>query len=358
MGLLLLLFVPALIGLVGLLLGRGKINWKEFLIQEGIVIVVIFAGFGIGSWSRTADTEIWSGVIASKEMQHTICCHTYPCNCHEVCSGSGEDRSCHEECDTCRQHNHDEAYSALTSNGEVAYSDTCNKPGSKEPKRYAEIKVGEPTAIEHPYTNYIKGNPDTILKRTVDLEKFNGVLPPYPRVFDWYRAERFIFKVSSATGTRQADWNTALAEANGRIGAAKQVSLIVLVTDSPDVSYIEALKREWIGGKKNDFVVILGTPHYPEISWAGVVSWSKSEDAKLAVRDRILALKQFDGEEIVKIIEEEVSAKYVRREMKDFEYLKASIEPSGAVQTILFIIGVLLSTGLTIYFWRHDPLDV
>lgn len=357
MTLLLLLIVPVVIGLIGFLKSGGEVNVKEFLVLEASVVLVIGIGFAIGSWSRTTDVEIWSGVIATKEKHRTGCCHSYPCNCHEVCSGSGENRSCSTHCDTCYQHSHDESYEATTSNGESAFSDTCNSPGSPEPPRWSQIVIGEPTAIEHRYANYVKASKDTLFKRDGALDKFAGQIPAYPRVYDWYRADRFIWSGKFNGDLHIQHLREQLAIANGKIGAAKQVDMIVIVTDSPDPAYLEALRQAWIGAKKNDFVVVVGEPEYPKVAWSGVLSWSKSEEAKIAVRDRILALPEFDGDAIIKITTDEVEAKYVRREMKDFEYLRSSVEPSNAVQIVLFILGTALSIGLTVWFWREDPLE-
>ncbi|MBI4142995.1 hypothetical protein HY480_03920, partial [Candidatus Uhrbacteria bacterium] len=96
-----LLLVPVLIGLGGLAFGKGRITWKEFLVHEGVVILVIGIGYAIAYWSQTTDTEIWNGTITSKTTDRMQCCHSYSCDCRQVCHGSGNERSCHTECDTC-----------------------------------------------------------------------------------------------------------------------------------------------------------------------------------------------------------------------------------------------------------------
>lgn len=349
MSLLLLLILPVLIGLIGFLKSGGEVNLKEFLVLEAVVVIVISVGFAIGAYNRTADKEIWSGTIAEKHTGLTTC----SCHCVQVCSGSGKSRSCHQVCQICPQR----FWKATTTNDESAYYrlGMCDVPGQSTPKRYDAIVIGEPTAIEHHYANYVKGSENTIFKRSgTDLEKFKDQIPAYPRVYDYYRADRFI---SEPNDDHQKHWNEQLAIENGKIGAAKQVSMIVIVTKASDPSYLEALRQSWIGAKKNDFVVVVGAPEYPKIAWAGVLSWSNAEEAKIAVRDRIMGLSEFDGEVVIKIISEEVNAKYVRREMKDFEYLKASIEPAALVKKILFFLGIAISVGLTIWFWREDPLN-
>lgn len=348
-----LLLIPLLIGLAGLILGKGLITWKELIAQEAAVVAFIGAGYLIALHARTSDTEIWNGVIARKWQGTEHCCHSYPCNCHEVCSGSGKDRSCHEHCDTCYRHSHDIDWNATTSNGETAFSDGCNSPGSSPPARWNAIIVGEPTAIEHSYTNYIKGNPDSILRRTGAQERFASRIPAYPEVYDHYRANRFL--AAGVAVPELGRLNARLSEINARLGAPKQVNITVIVVNEGDQAYLEGLREAWLGGKKNDLVVVIGAPQFPQIAWAGVVSWTRNEEIKLTIRDRIATLQAFDGDRVLDIVAEEVQGKFVRRPMADFEYLRATLEPPTWACWLLFILGCLASLGLSWYFWVADP---
>lgn len=352
----LLLFVPLLIGLLGLIFSNSRITWKEFLVQEGAVILVIGLGYFIALQNKSADTEIWNGTIVEKHKESQGCCHSYPCNCHESCSGSGKNRSCSTTCDTCYEHSHDVGFYATTSNGETAYSNTCNAPYSWEPSRYKIIKIGEPTAIEHNYQNYIRGNPDTIIKRTGVADKYKTLIPQYPKVFDYYRAHHFI----SAINIGAAEYNNfdeKLERLNAQLGAQKKVNIIVILTNVADQNYLEALRQEWIGGKKNDIIVVIGAPEFPKVGWSGVLSWTKNEDIKINIRNRLLDLNTFDGNKTLDIVREEVYTGFVHRQWSDYNYLKSTIEPRTWILYLLFIVGVLMSGGLAAYFWYEDPFE-
>lgn len=355
MALLGLLAIPLIVMLVGFFLSKGRITGKEFAVQFGVTVVLVAGGFFIGRWDATQDVEIWNGRIAKKDHGTEHCCHAYRCNCHEVCSGSGKNRSCHERCSTCYRHFYDKWWNSTTTNDERVFSDSCNSPSTSPPDRWVQIRVGEPTAVEHTYTNYIKAAPGTILRRQGLLEKYKKLIPQYPEVYDHYLVNRF-FSVS--VNTEGLDWNrlnSGLAEINADLGARKQVNVIVLVVPIDDRGYLHGLEEAWLGGKKNDLVVVVGTPNFPKISWVGVMSWTKMEEMKLAIRDRIENLGTFDGEKILDIIRAEVEGKFVRRPMADFAYLSSSITPSSGVMVFLFILGLVVCGGLQWYFWMEDP---
>ena len=122
--------------------------------------------------------------------------------------------------------------------------------------------------------------------------------------------------------------------------------------------YIHALEEAWLGGRKNDLVVIFGVGEYPKIDWVRVMSWTKEEILKVLLRDELQEIGTLEKrEEIIMKTKELVDKHFVRTRMRDFEYLMAGIRPSAGALVFLFILGVGLSICLTIYFWRNDPFE-
>lgn len=349
-----LLLVPIIIGGFGFYFGKGRINLREFGCHIVVACSIIGLGYGLALQNRSHDIEHWNGVITIKDMETTGCCHSYPCNCHEICSGSGEDRSCYTHCDTCHLHSHDKEFFATTSNGENAYSDGCNAPGDEPPARWKSINIGEPTSIEHGFTNYIKGNPDSILRRQGSLEKWANHVPAYPRVYDYYRASKIL--IDGLNVPELQKFNEQLSKINARLGKEKQVNIIIILTSVRDLSYAEAVKEAWLGGKKNDFIVIVGLSDYPTIEWVNILSWTTRESLKVTLRNALLEQKTFDESSLM-LIEEAVKKDFVIRQWQDFDYLKATVEPTPIVQAVLMFVGVLLSIGLQIYFYHEDPFN-
>jgi hypothetical protein len=143
---------------------------------------------------------------------------------------------------------------------------------------------------------------------------------------------------------------------NADLGKKKQVNIILVITNADDSAYIHALEEAWLGGKKNDFVVVIGTPHHPKIKWVRVMSWTRVEELKIAVRDRLQELGTLDKrDEILAVIREEVAAKFVRRPMADFEYLNAEIRPPTWALILIAALGIVVSVVLSIVFYIYDP---
>lgn len=353
MTLLLLLTIPAIIAVAGYFLGKGKITWKEFGVQFGVVVIIMAAGYFLGRCGATRDVEVWNGRVAEKHKGTESCCHSYPCNCREECSGSGKNKSCSTVCDTCYLHSEDEYWSASSTNRENIYYNGCNSPGSSTPVRWARIVVGEPTAVEHSFTNYIKAAPDSLFTKHGLIERYKKYIPRYPRVYDHYRINRALFV--NINEPKLGQINKRLSKINADLGKRKQVNIILVVVKSADRGMIHGLEEAWLGGKKNDLVLVIGAPKYPSISWVGVMSWTKQEMLKLTLRDKIESMGVFDSKKILSLVEKEVESKFVRRQMSDFKYLSASIEPPFWLLITLFIIGIIVSGVLQIYFWREDP---
>jgi hypothetical protein len=343
----LLLLVPLAIGVGVMYFSKGKVTLRELLVQEAAVALVVVVGYFIALGNKSSDVEHWNGVVASKDQYTVGCCHPYCCGwCQSCSSDSNGNQTCSTYCcSTCYEHNHDLEWDATSSNDENVFHDGCNPPYSSPPQRWSQIVVGEPTSVEHEFTNYIKGNPDSILRRRGLEQKWGKLLPDYPRVYDHYRADKFIGGGAEA--------NKLLAEMNGRLGKKKQVDVIVVATKVGEREFADALREHWLGGKKNDLVVVIGVPNAPTIGWVEVVTWSKSDSMNVAIRDQLQSLPAFDVPAILSVIETNVSASFVRRRWQDFDYLKSTVEPSTTATIILFVVGIALSIGLSILMYKN-----
>lgn len=346
--------LPFLVAMASFFLSGKKITLKELAVNLVVNAAVVSIIVAIVLHVNTSDTEIWNGRVAQKSRDVVSCSHGYPCNCHEVCSGSGKDRSCYTHCDTCYEHSFDVDWNLMTTNNERMSIERVDSQGISEPTRWTSIQVGEPTSVAHSYKNYIKGSPDTLFRTQDDAEVR---VPDYPaNIYDYYRLDRVIL-FGGATLSDLPQWNKDLSEINGNLGSKKQVNIVLVLAGSMTKEWFQKIQRKWVGGKKNDVVVIIGSSPEGALNWVDVMAWTDHSIFKVKMRDTIMSIGRIDRVAMFKAIADEVQANYKRKSMSDFKYLEASVRPSLLEYIIGIMISVLMSFGLSIFFWENDVFD-
>lgn len=353
-----LLLVPVIVGFAHMIALRK--NWREGLIVTAVstavgalLTVIVFYG---SAASQTADIEIWNGQVVSKSREHESYTRSYDCFCREVCSGSDNSRSCSTVCQTCYEDRYTVTWSCDTTIGtyriehlDSTWRSVYNTP---DPNRYSIIQKGDPVSKAVPYTNYVQAVPQSLFTpSSAELrQKFQNLIPAYPDgIYDFYRIDRFLtagFMVPDA-----AKWNTEISMALRDLGPKKEVNLIVLAVKSNDPNYEYALRDAWQNANKNDVVVILGTPNWPSIEWARVITWSKSEIFKVELRDKMIEIGNADTS-IIPVIATQIDKNFVRRSMKEFEYLKNEIDPPQWLIATLVILQVV--AALVVQYVIHQ----
>lgn len=346
--LLTLLLIPTLIALGTFLFGQKKVVWQEFLVQLGAQVILIFSVYSIMLWSNTRDLEVWNGRVALKKHEKVHCRHSYTCNCVTVSCG----KNCTTRvCQTCYEHSYDIDWFLKTTNSETIDIDTIDRQGLREPPRWTRAQIGDTTSLTHSYENYIKASPNSLFRHVGLTEKYKD-LPSYPQnVYDYHYLDRTVL-----VGTDLPDsvlWNKELRELNSDIGRKKEVNVIMVVTKNKPEDYFYALEQHWIGGKKNDVIVVADINDAGEINWVNTMVWTDAHIFKVNMRDSLLKLKKLDRELILPTIQAVVLKDYVRKPMKDFEYLKQSITPTKNQYIGLTIFGLLLSLGISWFVFAN-----
>jgi hypothetical protein len=233
-----------------------------------------------------------------------------------------------------------------------------NAQGTKEPRRWTDVTIGEPYAIEKSYVNYIKAVPESIFSEDDSCtdEEVASMVPDYPQVYDYYRIQR----VQAQRGIPDAvTWNDGLSEIAKELGASYEVNPIIQFVDTNDPTYQFALEKKWLNGKKNDVIVVFGVKEYPIIDFVRIVGW-ENEEIKHRLRT---SLELFDTlneeyrEYALSSIRENIVLYYDRMNMEDYEYLKDEIDPPLWSIVTGLILALLLSVGLTYYFHTQDPFN-
>lgn len=347
-----LILIPIIIAILGFVFLQHQITLKEFLIQNVVQIIVAAASIGIIYSANTTDTEVWNGRITDKAMKRVSCSHSYDCFCYQSCSTDSKGhQSCHQVCQTCYEHSYDQDWRVYTDLGSFNIS-RVDRQGLNKPPRFEAVIIGEPYAETRSYTNYIKGTPQTLFKDQGLLEKYINQVPPYPdQVYDYYRINRVV--VVGGYLPEQDKYLQLINDANRDLNPPMKVNMLLVVVFNKPQEYFYALRQAWMGGKKNDVVNVVNVDNDMKIIWSESMVWSDDAMLKIKFRDETILMDKLSPE-IITMMAKNVSNHYKRKQMKDFEYLKGTIIPSTGQLVTALIIGVLLSLGLSYFFYRED----
>lgn len=323
------------------------------LISVVITVLMFYAGIG----SQTHDEQILNGQVTSKSRDHGFYLRPYECRCRYVqrCSGSGSNRSCYSsrECDTCYEDRYTVTWSCYSTLGSfrIEHYDTTSPSvyNAPDPERYVIIREGDPVSRADSYTNYIKAVPETIFRPAQEelMARYADRIPAYPgNIYDIYRINRVV--PVGVNIPNLAEWNQKVSLELRQLGALKQANMVIVITNIEDPNYFFALQDAWVNGKKNDVVVVIGAPNFPaRAKWVNIMALSKDNIFQVKLRDKILAMEELTADAVVGGIAEEISTSFHRREMAEFEYLKAEIDPP----TWVMVVCMLFNIGAYVVFW-------
>lgn len=351
-----LLLLPVLIAIGFLLFGGRSLHIFEFLAMLGIAIVITGISSAIIYYRNFSDTEIWNGIVVNKTREEVHCRHDYCCGHCQSCSST----SCHTYCcSTCYEHPYDVDWNVYMSylpshiSSDSLSINTVDRQGLIEPPRWTLIHEGDPVCKSHKYINYIKGSPDTLFRNQGLVEKYIKVLPNYPdQIYDIYHLGRVV--PVNVLLPDIADWQTDLSKVNATLGPEKQVNIVMVIVTGQPEEYFEALKQHWIGGKKNDAIIVINIKQDHIIEWVSVMAWTDHSIFQVKLRNAILDLKTLDRQMVIPTISEHVDKYYVRKPMADFQYLEASIMPTVTEYAVISVVECIIMVGLGIWFLMND----
>jgi hypothetical protein len=321
------------------------ISWWEAGAQLVAALVIVGFTYQAGINAKMRDHQFLNGVVTEKKKERVACEHSYQCNCRSDSDGG-------TSCDTCYEHLNDWDWNVYTNAGTKPDNQftiaRVDRRGSRTPPRWTQVQIGEPVALRREFDNYILGAPDSLFHRIAAERQ----LPSYPTAFDYMRTNRVI-----SDGVVVPDlplWNTRLTEILSVLGPQKQSNVVIVFTNSPSDSYAEDLRNRWLGGKKNDTIVVIGSPSYPEIQWVGVFSWSRSDMLNVSLRNDILEMGTVDREALLGVIQSNVAEHFVRRSMSEYEYLRSEITPTPGFLIIGWLLAILAPLMIGFYFHARN----
>lgn len=341
MNLILVIAVPLLIIAISFVVFK-EITWKEAAVQLGGCLLILLISWQIAKWDGLSDTQLLNGRITEKVHGTQKCCH-----CHDVCTSRDKDGRCTSSIEVCA-HSRDHYWELDTSVGGITI-DRCDGWGSA-PAAWSNAVVGEPATRRDSYTNYLKAEPESLFVHN-SKAKFEGLVPDYPQVYGYYKANHVVSDGPPIPDELQQ----AMREANAELGYKKQVDITLVLTKVQDPTYAQSLEKKWLYGPKNSVNIVAGVRD-DKFSWVRVVTFSRVEALKVKIRDTLQGMR-VDDPAAVFAIRRLVNANFKRTPMAEFEYLARASEPRGWGLAVIVFLQLLVSIGSAVLMHKHDLFD-
>lgn len=344
--------------------------------------IVILLAKVVSVTSQTTDIEIWNSYVTKAEYEEAW----NEWVVKQCCSGHDKEGNCtsYRDCSECEHH---AASWKLYDNLGVSYSSSeseyhnagrswnteeiktesgrrceCDCWGSGEDKdndtyyykASEEFDKTIPVVRKKTYENRVKCSKSVFNFTDLDTSEIRAYgLYKYPSV-DYITLSANI-GYNPILGWSDQKASNRLQRYNARMGSFKQVHMLVLVFhNQPQMA---ALKQEayWKRGNKNEFILCLGAKN-KEISWAYVISWTEVEKLKQQVAQEAKNFNTLDSlSGIVDMMASKVKAQFIRKQFKDFSYLR--VEPTSTAILITFVLTILTTVGVSLFsiLNRYDP---
>lgn len=323
-----------------------RVTWGEVGASVGISVVFSIICTLLIMFGGKFNTEILNGKVVNKDQVQVSCEHSY-----QVCSGTGENRVC----TTYYDHNWDYDWMVYTTVGDIRIQ-RVDRQGTEEPPRFSKVVIGEHVAMENSYIDYLKGIESSLLYRKnhrVDSD-LQRLVPNYPNVYDYYRSKPVIFRGVGADKSTQNQYNLAMRNLLKEIGGTKQVNVVVVIANTDRAEFGEYLRNEWRNGRKNDQVVVIGAPNFPEVAWSYSFGWSKNQEVNPAIDYDISEIDTLTPEKLSDVIKTNVVKEFKRRPMEEFKSYMWETKVEFWKLILVIILQIAINVGTAYYFYHND----
>jgi len=357
-----------------------EFTWFELPIQLIIGIIVTIGCFGAFLYwsSGLQDSEIWNGKVNFAEYYEKWTEEVHYTD--EECTGSGDSRSC-IQVPKVRYDYHPPYWEIVTSNNETisissrTYNQYVSRFGNElevDIMRMNQSSFGDgdkyvtkwngnidlivPTSISHEYVNYLKAS-KSLHKRSGTIDVYKQHLLSYPTVTGGKFGTIEFQRVISAGVTIPESWkqtvDKSLDKVLANLGVQKQVNIIVYFVNA-DRGFLHALEENWIYGKKNDVVLVIGMNSFPKVKWSGVMIFHGNETLKVKLRDEVEAIGDIsDSNTFVNMLVNNINKHFIRVPMSKLEHLLYDIEmPIWAIIAVWIMVGTVVFT--TSYYLENN----
>lgn len=361
--------IPIVIALF-LAITHKEYVWKEFGIQVGVTFLYVtsiyFLMFSVTT--DLVDTEVHNGKAVKitkweKWTERVSYTESYSCGT------SKSPKTCTRT--QYRNEYHSPYWEIMTSNGElirIKRRDYLNAAANFGSRKVDVVRTNQtswgdgdkwdaypnkiiPTAVEHNYENTVKAVKGNVIHTKVPQTKIdrlvkNGKLREYPRLYRSQYGSTRLNRFIDTAGTK-ANYLEGLNNMSVDV-ARKQGNPLIYVTKE-DRDFKDALSQYWGKGKKNDITLILGVNDKGDVMWSDVITYTDKTDFIIDMQNIFKNDNVNDNkDEILKKFKNKIMTSWVRKPMKDFDYMKDSITLEWYWQLLIFL-GNLGLSGFVMY---------
>jgi hypothetical protein len=365
------LLIPVIAVFVLLFFFQHRTKWWEVGIPL-LASALMIGGFKYMAESLgTKDMEIWNGWTVQAryyepwdEYIHQTC---------TMCVGYDKDGFCNSEVtyDCSYVSNHSPYWEITDSNGDEhsidestyqhfvrlfghapIFKDMGRNYHSYDGDRYhvnwpkTEPTV-EPVNVAYNYENRVQASRSVFnYVRLSDQEVTDNGIFEYPEV------KLFNYpSVLGDCGPTTKEGNERLRFHNSMLGKEKQLRMWILCTRSADPGWGQLQESHWVGGNKNEAVLVIGD------GWDHVFTWADDKTPLIETRDFVKAkLPDLDMVQVSDVMARNLEEGFVRKRFAEFSYL--TIEPPRWSVILTYVITLLINGGLSYFIivnaWDDD----
>jgi hypothetical protein len=353
---------------------RERAVWWEFLVIFAFTAALIFGFKLTAETMQTTDTEYWGGWIREAEYYEDWD-EEVPCR-HDKYETYTDSKGRTQRRYIGKEHPYDVDYhppywQALESNGETIsidrskFEELANKFGnrrfvdlhrhyhSNDGDKYVAVwlrndEAFEPAVTKHSYENRIQAGNSVFNFPDVEKAKVkaNGLFD-YPKISGFYNCP-------SVLGNGGPAYYEALNKLdfwNAKLGAKKEVRMMILVFMNRPMDSGFLQEQYWKGGNKNEFIICIGVDNDYNIQWCHTFSWTKVEELKVEARSFVMGFEKLDLVKVVDWLVPEVDSKFARRHFSEFSYI--NVEPPMWSVVLIYFITIALNIGMAAWIVKN-----
>lgn len=351
---------PVIVAIAAKVYFGREISKRETLAQLAIGVAFGFIVSAMFSYGQLHDTEIVTGQVTDKERDNDSYQESYSCNCRTVTTGTGKNRTSTTRCDTCWRTVYtvdwylESTIGTISLDSESSYSSSVWSTAN--PRIYTAAKIGEACSKVRSYTNYIKAAPDSLFNsKEFRNKEFEDIIPGYPRMHSVYKMTHAISGDQSVPAKELKLWTEEIREHLKASDINADPNVLFVFTSSTDRNFRYALERKWLGGKKNDLVVVIGTSSYPKVDWAEVITLggtSGNELTAVKIR-RVIEGKEIDPAKTTSQVFNVIDKHFDMKPIADFQYLEDEQQISFWQGFFIVLISIVVSIIVSIIFSKN-----